>query len=206
MCSPAFSLGGSLLVGFSAGIGATLFDGLLGATSADFGRWLDVILCRLVDTLFSVPQFLLLLILSGLLATRESALALAISEALGPAKSIVIIILVITCLSWISVFRLVRGEVLSLKEREFILASKAIGASCARTVFRHLLPNAGHVLIVQATLIVGEAILIEAGLLFLGWGSSRPRSPGATCLRGRRNICITPTESSSPSFLVCSFS
>ena len=127
--------GGALLVGFSAGIGATLFDGLLGATSADFGRWLDVILCRLVDTLFSVPQFLLLLILSGLLATRESALALAISEALGPAKSIVIIILVITCLSWISAFRLVRGEVLSLKEREFILASKAIGASCARTVF-----------------------------------------------------------------------
>jgi peptide/nickel transport system permease protein len=164
----------SLLVGFSAGIGATLFGGLLGATSAYLGRWLDVILCRLVDTLLSVPQFPLLLILSGLLATRESALALAISEALGPAKSIVIIILVITSLSWMSAFRLVRGEVLSLKEREFILASKAIGASFARTVFRHLLPNAGHVLIVQATLMVGEAILIEAGLSFLGLGIQPP--------------------------------
>ncbi|MCS7240764.1 MAG: ABC transporter permease, partial [Candidatus Bipolaricaulota bacterium] len=164
----------SLLVGFAAALASTLFGGLLGASVAYVGRTLDVLMSRFTDAMLSIPQFPLLLILSGLLASREFPLAVRLAEALGPAKSIVIIIVVVTLLSWMPAFRLVRAEVLSLKEREFALASRAVGASSARIVLRHLLPNALHILIVQATLMVGEAILIESGLSFLGLGIQPP--------------------------------
>lgn len=164
----------SLLVGFSAGVGSTLLGGLLGAGVAYVGRTVDVLISRFADTMLSIPQFPLLLILSGLLASREVPFAVYLSEVLGPAKSIVIIILVITALSWMPAFRLIRGEVLSLREREFALAAKAVGASPVRIILRHLLPNAFHILIVQSTLMVGEAILIESGLSFLGLGIQPP--------------------------------
>ncbi|MEN3009919.1 MAG: ABC transporter permease [Candidatus Bipolaricaulaceae bacterium] len=164
----------SLLVGFAAALGSTLFGGLLGAAVAYAGGAVDALMTRFTDAMLSIPQFPLLLILSGLLASRELPWAVRLSEALGPAKSILIIIVVITALSWMPAFRLVRGEILSLKEREFALASKAVGASSARIVLRHLLPNALHVLIVQSTLMVGEAILIESGLSFLGLGIQPP--------------------------------
>ncbi|MCX7843812.1 MAG: ABC transporter permease [Candidatus Bipolaricaulota bacterium] len=164
----------SLLVGFAAALGSTLFGGLLGAAVAYAGGAVDALMTRFTDAMLSIPQFPLLLILSGLLASRELPWAVRLSEALGPAKSILLIIVVITALSWMPAFRLVRGEILSLKEREFALASKAVGASAARIVLRHLLPNALHVLIVQSTLMVGEAILIESGLSFLGLGIQPP--------------------------------
>jgi len=164
----------SLLVGFAAGLASTILGALIGATVAYFGRGLDAVVSRFVDTMLSIPQFPLLLILTGLLASREVSVAVFLSEALGEAKSIVIIIVVITLLSWMGAFRLVRGEVLSLREREFILAARAAGASRTRIILRHLIPNSAHVLIVQATLMVGEAILIESGLSFLGLGIQPP--------------------------------
>ncbi len=164
----------SLLVGFAAALGSTLFGGLLGAGVAYAGGAVDVLMSRFTDAMLAIPQFPLLLILSGLLASRDFPWAVRLGELLGPAKSIVIIIVVITALSWMPAFRLVRGEILSLKEREFALASRAVGASSARIVLRHLLPNALHILIVQSTLMVGEAILIESGLSFLGLGIQPP--------------------------------
>lgn len=164
----------SLLVGFAAGVGSTLLGGLVGAVVAYVGRTVDVLMSRFTDTMLSIPQFPLLLILSGLLASREVPFAVHLSEVLGPGKSIIVIILVITALSWMPAFRLIRGEVLSLREREFVLAAKAVGASRARIILRHLLPNALHILIVQSTLMVGEAILIESGLSFLGLGIQPP--------------------------------
>ncbi len=164
----------SLLVGFVAGLASTLLGGILGAAITVIGGKLDSLFSRFVDTMLSIPQFPLLLILSGLLASREVGFAIWLSEALGAAKSIVIIIVVITALSWMGAFRLVRGEVLSLRERAFVEAGRAIGASRWRIIFRYLLPNAAHVMIVQATLMVGEAILIESGLSFLGLGIQPP--------------------------------
>jgi peptide/nickel transport system permease protein len=164
----------SLCVGFTAALGSTLLGGLLGAVAAYVGGWADAGMSRFTDTMLAIPQFPLLLILSGLLASRELPLAVHLSELLGAAKSIVVIVFVITVLSWMPAFRLVRGEVLSLKEREFALAVKAIGASPARIILRHLIPNAFHLLIVQSTLMVGEAILIESGLSFLGLGIQPP--------------------------------
>ena len=164
----------SLLVGFIAALAATLLGSLLGATAAYFGGRLDALISRFTDIMLSIPTFPLLLILTGLLANREMPLAAFLSEALGAAKSIVIIIIVIVALSWMGTTRLVRGEVLSLREREFTEAARALGASHTRIILRHLLPNAVAVIIVQATLMVGEAILIESGLSFLGLGIQPP--------------------------------
>ncbi|MFH1609360.1 MAG: ABC transporter permease [Candidatus Bipolaricaulota bacterium] len=164
----------SLLVGFAAGLASTLLGGVLGAAVAFAAGKVDAMFSRFVDAMLSIPQFPLLLILTGLLASREVAFAVRLNEILGGAKSIVVIIVVITALSWMGAFRLVRGQVLSLRERTFVEAARAIGASRSRIIFRYLLPNAAHVMIVQATLMVGEAILIESGLSFLGLGIQPP--------------------------------
>ncbi len=124
--------------------------------------------------MLSIPTFPLLLILTGLLADQRASIAVVLDQFLGPSKSIFIIILVIVALSWMSTGRLVRGEILSLREREFTEAARAIGASSWRVILHHLIPNAIAVIIVQATLMVGEAILIESGLSFLGLGIQPP--------------------------------
>jgi peptide/nickel transport system permease protein len=164
----------SLLVGFVAALASTLLGSLLGALAAYFGGKLDAIISRFTDIMLSVPTFPLLLILTGLLANRDLAISAYLSDVLGPAKSIVIIIFVIVALSWMGTTRLVRGEILSLREREFTDAARALGASHTRIILNHLLPNTLHLIIVQATLMVGEAILIESGLSFLGLGIQPP--------------------------------
>lgn len=164
----------SLLVGFAAGLASTLLGTIIGAAAGFGRRWLDASLSRFVDIMLSIPQLPLLLILAGLLANPEARFAAWLSQHLGDAKSIVIIIVVIVALSWMSTARLVRGQVLSLREREFVEAARALGLSRLRIVLRHVLPNTLSVIIVQATLMTGEAILIESGLSFLGLGIQPP--------------------------------
>jgi peptide/nickel transport system permease protein len=164
----------SLLVGFVAAIASTLLGSALGALAAYFAGRLDTLISRFTDIMLSIPTFPLLLILTGLLVNRDLPLSAYLSDVLGPAKSIVIIIMVIVALSWMGTTRLVRGEILSLREREFTDAARAIGASHTRIILHHLLPNTFHLITVQATLMVGEAILIESGLSFLGLGIQPP--------------------------------
>lgn len=164
----------SLLVGFAAGLASTLLGTIIGALAGFGGRLVDASLSRFVDIMLSIPQLPLLLILVGLLANPEVPVANWLSQTLGGAKSIVIIIAVIVVLSWMSTARLVRGQVLSLKEREFVEAARALGLSKRRIVLRHILPSTLSVIIVQATLMTGEAILIESGLSFLGLGIQPP--------------------------------
>jgi peptide/nickel transport system permease protein len=164
----------SLLVGFVAAIVSTLIGGLVGAVAGYWGRLPDAIASRFIEIMLSIPQLPLLLILVGLLANPQVKLAATLSDLLGGSKSIVVIVVVIIALSWMSTARLVRGQILSLREREFVEAARAVGAPSWRIVFRHLLPNAASVMIVQATLMTGEAILIESGLSFLGLGIQPP--------------------------------
>lgn len=164
----------SLLVGFAAGLASTLVGTLIGAVAGFSGRLVDASVSRFVDIMLSIPQLPLLLILVGLLANPQVPIANWLSQMLGGAKSIVIIIAVIVVLSWMSTARLVRGQVLSLKEREFVEAARALGISRFRVVLRHVLPSTLSVIIVQATLMTGEAILIESGLSFLGLGIQPP--------------------------------
>jgi len=164
----------SLLVGFTAAFASTLLGSLVGALAGYWGGLLDAVVSRFIEIMLSIPQLPLLLILVGLLANPEVRLATILGDLLGGAKSIVIIIIVIIALSWMSTARLVRGQVLSLRQREFVEAARALGTPNRRIVFRHLLPNTASVIIVQATLMTGEAILIESGLSFLGLGIQPP--------------------------------
>lgn len=164
----------SLLVGFIAATISTILGTFIGAVAGYLGGILDAVIGRCIEIMLSIPQLPLLLILVGLLANPEVRLAALLSDALGDAKSIVIIIGVIIALSWMSTARLVRGQILSLREREFVEAAKGIGAGRIRIIFRHLLPNVVSIIIVQATLMLGEAILIESGLSFLGLGIQPP--------------------------------
>ena len=147
----------SLLVGFVAVGIAMAVGSLLGATAGYFGGWLEWSLMRFVDVMLSFPTIFLIL-----------AVVAFIEPGLGP------IAIVIGLTGWMGVARLVRAEVLSLKEREFILAARAMGASNAWIIFRHLLPNAMAPVVVSATLGIGSAILIESGLSFLGLGVQPP--------------------------------
>jgi len=147
----------SLIVGVGA-VGVSIAIGVaLGLVAGWYGRWLDAIIMRLVDIMLCFPTFFLLLAIVALIG-----------------QSVLNIILIIGATGWMGVARLVRAEVLSLKEREFIQAARVMGMSSTRIMWRHLLPNALSPVLVSATLGVGSAILVESGLSFLGLGIQPP--------------------------------
>ncbi|MBI4585743.1 MAG: ABC transporter permease [Planctomycetes bacterium] len=148
----------SLLVGFLA-VGISITIGTVyGAVAGYFGRWIDSILMRFVDMMLSFPTLILIITI----------------VAISKSQSIWLIIAVIGLTSWMGVARLVRGEILLLKELDFFQASRALGAGAFRLIFRHLLPNAMTPIIVAATLRVGSTILLEASLSYLGLGVQPP--------------------------------
>ncbi len=148
----------SLLVGFlSVGIAVTTGT-LVGAMAGFYGGWVESLIMRFVDMMLSFP--VLILIITVIALWRE--------------QSIWIIISVIGLMSWMSVARLVRGQFLVLKEREFFQAARALGAGSMRLIFRHLLPNSMTPIIISATLRVGNTILLEASLSYLGLGVQPP--------------------------------
>ena len=164
----------SLLVGFVAVGIATLIGLLVGALAGYYGGVLDQILMRLVDLMLCFPTIFLIL---------------AVIAVLGP--NIWNIMAVIGLTSWMGVARLVRAEFLSLREREFVVAARALGASDVRLIWRHLLPNALTPVMVSATLGVAGAILVESSLSFLGLGVQPPTpSWGNMLTMGKDNIEI----------------
>jgi peptide/nickel transport system permease protein len=164
----------SLLVGFvSVGI-ATLIGMLVGSLAGYYGGWVDQALMRLVDVMLCFPTLFLIL---------------AVIAVLGP--SIWNIMVIIGLTGWMGVARLVRAEFLSLKERDFVAAARSLGASDARLILRHLLPNALTPVMVSATLGVAGAILTESALSFLGLGVQPPTpSWGNILTMGKDNIEI----------------
>ena len=172
----------SLSIGIlSVGI-AVVIGSLVGAAAGFYGRWLDAVLMRLVDTMLSIPTIFLLLAVIAMdpgERLRQWEAAPFIGGALKAAfaavdPQILILMAVIGLMSWMGVARLVRAEILSLKEREFVLAARALGASPWRLISRHLLPNAMGPVLVSATLGVGGAILTESVLSYLGLGVQPP--------------------------------
>ena len=157
----------SLEVGFSAMIIAITFGTLYGVLSGWFGGVIDAALMRFVDMMLSFPTFFLILAV----------------EALTNNFNIIVIMLVIGLLSWMSVARLVRGQILSLRERDYISAAKAIGAPDGRIMWRHLLPNALAPVIVAATLAIGNNILTESALSYFGLGVQPPTASWGNSLQ-----------------------
>lgn len=148
----------SLLVGIFTAIMAIGIGVVLGAIAGFYGGIIDTALMRATDVFLSVPLLLILFVLSA-------------SFSDGTIKSVVIIIAVFY---WPTSARIVRGEFLGLKEREFLLAARTLGANDLRLMFRHILPNAAGPIIVAATLAVGDAILLESTLSFFGFGINPP--------------------------------
>ncbi len=149
----------SLLVGLVAVGISTLIGILLGAIAGFYRGWVDVLIMRLVDVMLSIPSFFLIL---------------AVIAFLTP--SIINIMIVIGLTSWMGVTRLVRAEFLSLCEREYVMASRTLGARDFRLIFKHLLPNSLTPIIVSAVLGVAGAVLMESGLSFLGLGVQAPQA------------------------------
>lgn len=169
----------SMQVGLVVATLSTAVGGLLGATAGYYGGWLDASLMRLTDVVLSVPGIAVLAALAG--------------SVRGQAGNWFAIALVISALSWTGIARVVRATLLSVREREFIEAARALGASDARILFRHLLPHAAGPLIVKATLSVGGAMLAEAGLSYLGLGISPPdTSLGRLVATGQQSAGLRP--------------
>lgn len=148
----------SLAVGFAAAAVATIVGTLWGAIAGFFGGWIDSTMMRIVDSLLSIPVLFLLLVLVGIVR---------------PNMGIMILVLGLT--SWLVPSRLVRGESLSLRSREYVQAVKVMGGSSWRSVSRHIIPNVAGTVIVNATFQVADAILLIAYLGYLGLGLPAPK-------------------------------
>ena len=147
----------SMGIGFLAVAVALTIGAAVGLVAGYYGGFIDSLLMRFVDIILAIPSIFLFILMSILF--KPSTITLA---------------LIIASVGWGSIARLVRGEVLSVRARDFMMATRALGASDARLILRHLLPNSLHVLIVFASLALGSVILIEAGLDFLGLGIAPP--------------------------------
>jgi len=147
----------SLLVALLAAVSTLAIGGTVGSVAGYFGGWVDSVLMRLVDVLLSIPGLSLLILISVLYKPGYKMLAL-----------------VIAAVSWTGVARLIRGEVLSLRRRDFVEAARVVGASDTRIIWRHIFPNVIPLVIVWASLVVPGLILTEATLSFLGLGVRVP--------------------------------
>ena len=160
---------GIVVVGLAAGVGT--FVGLVAGYA---GGWLDEGLMRLTDMFFAFPALIL---------------AMAISSALGP--SLTNAMIAIAVVSWPVYARLVRAQVLSLREREFVEAARSLGAPAERIVWGHILPNTLAPLLVQASFDMGGAILSAAGLSFIGFGTQPPTAEWGVMISDGRNYIAT---------------
>jgi len=176
----------SLAVGLVSQTVASLIGVALGLVAGYYGRWVDGALMRLADVTLAFPSLLLLI---------------AIAAAVNP--SLPVVFVVIGLVGWAGMARLVRGEVLALRVREYVQAARALGASDTRIVWRHLLPGVLGPVIVAATLGVGGAIMAEAALSFVGLGA-RPPTPswGAMVADGRDLLRVAPWVSLMPGLAI----
>lgn len=147
----------SILIGVCAAFIGTVLGATVGAAAGYYGRWIDNVLMRATDVVYSIPTLPLLIVLASYTAATASSMAL-----------------VIGFLSWMTTARVVRGEVLSIKETQYIEAARSLGATDLRMIIHHILPNAVGPIVVGATLTVGNAIIVESSLSFLGLGVQPP--------------------------------
>jgi peptide/nickel transport system permease protein len=155
----------SLELGFAVALATSVIGTLYGALAGLAPRWIDAIMMRVLDTLLAVPSLVLLLILVNIFT-----------------PNLLMIITLLTLLSWLVVARLVRGEVLSLRVRDYVYASRMMGGRTWRIMNRHMLPNAIGVVIVNATFTVSDSIYTLSALSFLGLGLPPPASDWGTML------------------------
>jgi peptide/nickel transport system permease protein len=182
----------SLTIGFAAAICSVVVGATLGAIAGLKGGWFDDALMRVTDVFLAFPFLVALLVMRNVLGAAErSSWTKWIHWITGDLSSTRFVVVLFVIFGWMGVARLVRGQVLSLKEREFVEASRALGASNTRIIIRHLLPNSVGPLLVALTTAVVGAIIGEATLSFFGYGpdpASGNTSLGILVANGKENL------------------
>lgn len=175
----------SLLVGFTAAIASAAIGTLLGLISGYFGGRVDAVIMRFADGVISLPLLPLLIVLAAVDPSK-----LGLPEAISGSESFSLqrIVVIIALVGWPTVARLVRAATLSLRQREFVLVAIAQGFGPARIMFRHILPNAASPILVATTLTVGNVILFESVLSFLGLGIQPPVPSWGNMLTGAQDL------------------
>lgn len=161
----------SLMVALLASVSTLIIGGTIGSVAGYFGGWVDSLLMRIVDVLLSIPTLSLLILIAVLYKPGPLLLAL-----------------VIATVSWTGIARLIRGEVLALRNRDFVEAGRVIGASDGRIIWRHIFPNVMPLVVVWASLVVPGFILTEAALSFLGLGVRVPTPSWGNMLEEARAV------------------
>ena len=172
----------SLGVALAVTVLTVLIGTLIGSAGGALGGRVDTVLMRFTDMMLTLPDLPILLILSSSLRQFQQ-----LQMALGGALSVIIIVFVLTLFGWMTIARLVRGSVLSLRARDFVEASRALGVGQGRIVLQHLIPNSLAPIIVAATLGFGGTIIAESALSFLGFGIMPPVPTWGNMLNEAKN-------------------
>ena len=183
----------SLLVGIIAAAIVVLIGVIYGAVSGYFGGKVDLVMMRIVDIIYSLPDMLVIILLSVSIKDVLTNGPLAGSAVAKLGSGMVSIFVVFGLLYWVGMARLVRGQGLSIKKQEFVLAAQAIGAKPSRIIRKHMLPNCISVIFISAALQIPSAIFTESFLSFLGLGVSIPMpSLGSLAADARSQMIIRP--------------
>ena len=173
----------SLMVGIIATLVSLLIGVSYGATSGYLGGRIDNLMMRVVDVLYSLPYIIVVIVLLSVFRSQTAR------------GQVILLFIALGSVSWLTMARIVRGQVLSLKNQEFVLAARATGVSTPRIIFRHIVPNTLGPVIVYATLTIPTVMLTEAFLSFLGFGVQPPlASWGSLATDGIQNIGIFPWQ------------
>ncbi len=156
----------SIMIGLIGTLTAAFIGIVLGALGGYLGGWLDNLIGRFVDIMYSLPYMLVVIIIMSMLPTGSN--------------SIFVLYIAIALISWLTISRVVRGQIISLKNSEFVEAARSMGAGSGRIIFRHLLPNSLGIIIIYSTLQFPSFIMNESFLSFLGLGVSAPRASWGT--------------------------
>ena len=192
----------SLAVGFFASIIVLIIGMLYGSISGYLGGRVDLIMMRIVDIIYSLPDMLIIILLKVVLDERLQFPAGSALAKLG--TSMVSLFIVFGLLYWVGMARLIRGQILSIKENEYILAARSIGASSSRIIRKHILPNCLSVIIISTALQIPSAIFTESFLSFVGIGVKAPMpSLGSLANSAREGLQSYPYKLVFPALVIC---
>ena len=173
----------SLMIGFIVIIIETVLGVILGGIAGYFGGWVDNLIMRLVDIFYCIPSMPIILILGAAMDQQR----------VEPGKRLIYLMLILGILGWAGIARLVRGQILSLREQEFMTATEACGISVKSRIFKHLIPNVIPQLIVNCTMGLGSVIITEATLSFLGLGVKFPFASWGNIINDVNNTHVLTT-------------
>lgn len=195
----------SLLVGLTASVIILIIGSIYGSISGFFGGWVDIIMMRIVDIIYTVPDVLIIILLAAVLnfPLKELAMRPAFGWINVIGVNLISIFIVFALLYWVGMARIVRSQIMVLKEQEYVTAAKALGASNGRIIRKHLLTNCIGTLIVTTTLQIPSAIFTESFLSFLGLGVNVPMpSLGSLASAGINGMQTYPYRLFAPAIMI----